>query len=132
MKHVPAVVGDAAGVRLKVLLGVGTIAPGESPMPRSDGGHEGSGKVGEKAMTESMSPRRMAAPAAMAAVTWAADDAARRGLPLRIIHVVERWPARHRRVSSVWLGPTSWRASASRCSPRRPEQPRARQPDAAR
>ncbi len=31
-------------------------------------------------------------PAATAAVKWAAEDAGRRGLPLRIVHVVERWP----------------------------------------
>ncbi|MBX6166222.1 MAG: universal stress protein [Thermobispora bispora] len=31
-------------------------------------------------------------PAAAAAVTWAADDAVRKGLPLRIVHVLDRLP----------------------------------------
>jgi nucleotide-binding universal stress UspA family protein len=43
-------------------------------------------------MAESTVAATDGSPAAMAAVKWAADDAARRGLPLRIIHVVERWP----------------------------------------
>ncbi|MDP9862404.1 MULTISPECIES: universal stress protein [Streptosporangium] len=31
-------------------------------------------------------------PTATAAVRWAVDDASRRGLPLRIVHVVDSWP----------------------------------------
>ncbi|WP_433258118.1 universal stress protein [Streptosporangium sp. CA-135522] len=43
-------------------------------------------------MTESIIAATDGSPTAMAAVKWAADDAARRGLPLRIVHVVDRWP----------------------------------------
>ncbi|MET8336337.1 universal stress protein [Streptosporangium canum] len=43
-------------------------------------------------MTESITAATDGSPAAMAAMEWAADDAARRGLPLRIVHVVDRWP----------------------------------------
>ncbi|WP_326822824.1 universal stress protein [Streptosporangium sp. NBC_01756] len=43
-------------------------------------------------MTESITAATDGSPAAMAAVKWAADEAARRGSSLRVVHVVDRWP----------------------------------------
>ncbi|MEU1732446.1 universal stress protein [Streptosporangium sp. NPDC020145] len=43
-------------------------------------------------MTKSIVVATDGSSAATAAVRWAADDAARRRLPVRIVHVVERWP----------------------------------------
>ncbi len=43
-------------------------------------------------MTESIAVGTDGSAAATAALTWAVDDAIRRGLPLRIVHVVDRWP----------------------------------------
>ncbi|MEU8385541.1 universal stress protein [Streptosporangium sp. NPDC048865] len=43
-------------------------------------------------MVESIVAATDGSPAAMAAVTWAADDAARRGTPLRIVNVMDHWP----------------------------------------
>ncbi|MFF5213109.1 universal stress protein [Streptosporangium sp. NPDC000396] len=43
-------------------------------------------------MAESIVVGTDGSPTATAAVEWAADDAARRGRPLRIVHVMDRWP----------------------------------------
>lgn len=43
-------------------------------------------------MTGSIAVGTDGSAAAAAALGWAVDDAARRGLPLRIVHVVDRWP----------------------------------------
>ncbi|ACZ87632.1 universal stress protein [Streptosporangium roseum] len=43
-------------------------------------------------MTESIAVGTDGSAAATAALAWAVDDAVRRGLPLRIVHVVDRWP----------------------------------------
>ncbi|MEV7007498.1 universal stress protein [Streptosporangium sp. NPDC051022] len=43
-------------------------------------------------MVDSIVAATDGSPAAAAAVRWAADDAGRRELPLRIVHVVEHWP----------------------------------------
>ncbi|WSC86429.1 universal stress protein [Streptosporangium sp. NBC_01756] len=43
-------------------------------------------------MTESIAVGTDGSAAATAALVWAVDDAIRRGLPLRIVHVVDRWP----------------------------------------
>ncbi|GHE38367.1 universal stress protein [Streptosporangium violaceochromogenes] len=43
-------------------------------------------------MTELIAVGTDGSAAAAEALGWAVDDAARRGLPLRIVHVVDRWP----------------------------------------
>ncbi|MDP9868296.1 universal stress protein [Streptosporangium brasiliense] len=43
-------------------------------------------------MTESIAVGTDGSAAATAALAWAVDDAVRRGLPLRIVHAVDRWP----------------------------------------
>ncbi|MFD8529969.1 universal stress protein [Streptosporangium canum] len=43
-------------------------------------------------MTESIAVGTDGSAAATAALEWAVDDAARRGLSLRIVHAVDRWP----------------------------------------
>jgi nucleotide-binding universal stress UspA family protein len=68
---------------------------------------------------------------ATAAVEWAADDAARKGLPLRVVHAVDRLPydiSRYpipsmqnfmTRSGQSWYGPDSWRSIRDRGRHRR-------------
>src|SRR5690606_40355900 len=62
--------------------------PGSNPPPGAVMGREERGG----AMTQPIVVATDGSPAAAAAVTWAADDAVRKGLPLRIVHVLDRLP----------------------------------------